>query len=614
MPTVVRTNGTFATVRSAAENKKYGANPSLLYLQSTIAHAFISFPSLIPKNAVLHSATLEIRNWSKWSGSRTMTVRRVTSNWKAGSITYAKRPLNTDSGQVSVTKSNAEGEWWSFDVTAHIQSVLNGAKWYGWRVHSNAINLEKIRGDKGGNNFEPRLTLVFSYPTTMPDNLSPGSSSDVVYVSSGKPTLSADYNAGNADKNDFDGMQVQMSTTGVFTPPTWDSGMIATVDPELVMTDYTGSPTVVEGGSMWWRTRMRGDSGIITDWSAPVQYFRKAKSVATLISPALAPNDQVRSSTPDISWTFSGIQSQFQITITDPENPATFPLWDSGIQSGPEQAVEVPELIIKKTDKLYQVNIKVWDDVAREPYTEAGVFIPAYSEVIRNFKYVLSGSVLGVQSLSTTFLAPLPHMRISWDRNSAPDNFEIIRNGDVIDVVDPTEVFYSGTSYRYVDKTAAARGTFTWEVRAVVSNQASSSNPTKLGKLVSGLAWLSDNKNNIHIAIAGEAPAEVGMFEQGETFSPVNSGVPVRLTSALGGYQGTVTGVLCGDCLEDGTTSEQLQERLLKFRKTPGKKFQFSLDNISVTVVIYNVSTYPMYGARFSKAYGVEFEWHQVSK
>jgi hypothetical protein len=75
-----------------------------------------------------------------------------------------------------------------------------------------------------------------------------------------------------------------------------------------------------------------------------------------------------------------------------------------------------------------------------------------------------------------------------------------------------------------------------------------------------------------------------------------------------------VNGVLCGECLKDGTTSEDLQNLLLDMREeSPDVTFRLLIANVNIPVVIYDISTFPLYGARYGKSFGVTFNFHQVA-
>jgi hypothetical protein len=98
----------------------------------------------------------------------------------------------------------------------------------------------------------------------------------------------------------------------------------------------------------------------------------------------------------------------------------------------------------------------------------------------------------------------------------------------------------------------------------------------------------------------------------GATHSPLNSQYNVRIVSSLHGYSGSVAGGLCGECIGDGTTSEDLQNKILQLRSQPGKRLYLSIGNIAVPVVIYDVSTKPRYGPSFGNIFDVSFNWHEV--
>jgi len=193
------------------------------------------------------------------------------------------------------------------------------------------------------------------------------------------------------------------------------------------------------------------------------------------------------------------------------------------------------------------------------------------------------------------------HVELTWSVVAEPDGFEIVRDGVIMETdLIPDLIRTGDRTYKYVDESTVSNTTHTWEVRSIVDDVTSASNPTTSRRVKTTLLWIYDKASkplkNL-IPIAGEAPAEFTLFEKGETFEPLNGMTPVRITEALGGYRGSVTGTLCGECLNDGTTSQQLQDRILRVRKEVGRIFTLHLDNITIPVIIYNVNTFPKYGA-----------------
>lgn len=363
-------------------------------------------------------------------------------------------------------------------------------------------------------------------------------------------------------------------------------------------------------------------------------------------------NAVVKNSTPEFFWAVSdGSQDYREVLVIDPSLPEDNNIiWTSGRQDTDDLSIGIPEGVITKVGKVYRLVVRVEDSDRRIPTYSGGVYYPEYAEDSVDFIYTLDSSVAGISTITTDMNNPV-HAEITWTTDSEPDFFEISRNGVVIKTnMIPEDYKIGDRKYRYIDRRTQTNQINTWEVRSIVNEVTSAQNKYTSRKTSTTLLWLYTEGSDAvtttppdflgdyvlppgHsggapftapaptttpavspklIPIAGETPADFTLYEKGATFEPLNSSNPVRIVEALGGYRGKVNGVLCGECLNDGTTSQDLQTRLLEIRENVGSIYTLHLENITIPVIVYNINTYPLYGARFGKSYGVEFEFFEV--
>lgn len=350
----------------------------------------------------------------------------------------------------------------------------------------------------------------------------------------------------------------------------------------------------------------------------------------------------VYSSTPTFTWVVTGgFQRYAEIIVMDPAlAESKREIWTSGRIDTQVQEISIPEKVVKTNGKPYTIVVRVEDELSREPTHNNEEYFPVYAEDRLDFIYTLSSDVTGPLSIQADMSGPI-HVLLTWTVADEPDMFELLRDGEIVvtDLI-PDSLRVGDRKYQIPDRGVVSNKTHVWEIRNIVDEKTSASNPTTSKTIKTGMLWLYATEtpsatNNTRtpsviipgstsstvnksvkyinlVPIAGEAPAEMALYEKGETFEPLNGNTPVRITEALGGYRGTVSGVLCGECLKDGTTSRDLQKRMLDIRSDIGAIYTLHLDNVTIPVIVYNVNTFPLYGARFGKSYGVTFEFFEV--
>lgn len=571
---------------------------------SNVCYTFVHFARPFPLGATVVSAHLKLYSAGSWTAvSRTITVERITSQWKVGSVTYATAPTVTATGAVALTSAAAkvDGDVWDFDVTAMMQLVADGTGWYGFRVRSNESALRRFHSAQSSlanGAYKPILEVTYSMPPAAPSTLSPSGNRS---VSVAKPILRFDFNdqAGNTA---LQAVNVQINATNVWTAPSFDSGTVTTSDAQLDLstTAYAG---LAVGSSTYWRVRVQDASGQWSGWSDAAQFTRTAKGTLTITNPAASPSNFVTEATPPITWTFTGTtQKAWQVIIEDSAGDQW--LHTSGKLTSAATSYTLPALVIHDST-TYTLAIRVWDTVDREGTPND----PAYVEATRTFTYNKTGATV-VTAFTGTDLTPEPGVQLNWTDATAPDSYTITRDGKVIAAgVLAADVLVSGTSYRYTDRGAAPRASHTWEVRRVVNGVTSTSNPQVTKTLTPLGIWLIDDARNIRQQIMGDDEGDWEMGEQADVYEPLGSTEVVRITQALRGYQGHISGTLAANAVT-GQTIDQAEANMWDLKRKAGQKLKLVLSNVAITCVIGNVLIKPSPETEIVK--DVEFDFWQV--
>ena len=623
----------YTTISSAKTSTVGKANATVLYLQNggttKNQSSWINFTTPVPINNIVQSAFLKVTLNAAWVGGGNLIIRRVTKTggWSPGVINWANRPIEplgiSTIDAISIPSSAfpalTKGTVITIDVTNHIRQVAASQPWYGWEISTSSVSVNSLVGSKTA----VTLNATFAATPSKPLSTRPGTASATpMYISTGIPDLIIDTNVAESGIMS-DAMEIQLSNsssvgaTGAFTSVVYPSPTILTSTKTAVLSNLSGAPTAANNAGYWWIGRYRSAiGGLWSPWSSPIKYTRKDQGTLTITYPADSPSNIVNDSTPPIAWSLTGqTQERYQLQIIDPASSAV-PRFDSGIVVS--TAVERTPTFgaINQTGKTYTVRLSTKDTVDRQDASVNGTPYPIYKTVSKNFTYVLSNLTDPVSALQITDQSPKPYVKLAWTRPLEPDAFIIVRDGVQVRRITSGDYTKIGTSYTYNDNFPPAQVQHTYEVQAVVDNIVSTNNPTGVATNRTSLAWIADVENNIYVGITGEAPVTVNLTEQGTTFKLLGSPFDVHITGSLGGYSGSVSGKLCGECIGDGTTSDQLQADILTLRNNPdevAKILYLAIGNIAIPVNIYDVSTFPLYGTEFGKTYGVTFNFHEVA-
>ena len=225
-----------------------------LRLVSGQKRVFLYFRNPAPRGATVTSATIRVFARGASSGSRTLTASRVGQTWKVRQLNWNNQPTVKADSLTKSIGTLADGDAIDIDVTAHVQTMCNGAANYGWRIETSTGTEHVIYGFDSGD-LKPTLTVVWSDAPDEPTSLSPSGG----VVATAKPTLQFDYTdvSGNTD---LAGVRVQVDAAKNGTDPAFDTGAVAATEPELALNNgatfvrtlsvtKTASSTSLTGGS-----------------------------------------------------------------------------------------------------------------------------------------------------------------------------------------------------------------------------------------------------------------------------------------------------------------------------------------------------------------------------
>jgi hypothetical protein len=318
----------------------------------------------------------------------------------------------------------------------------------------------------------------------------------------------------------------------------------------------------------------------------------------------------VTESTPPITWTFTGeTQESFEVIVTPVGGAGNggARASSSGRITSTATTYSLPEGLLTSPDITYTVTLRVWDTDDRESI--AGD--PAYTEATQNFTFTPSATVATVTGLTSTWVSPYPKISLGFSRSTAPDGFTILRNRKVIATeVPPGDLFVSGTAYAYVDPSPSPATANVYEVMAVVNGVASASNPTTTLTIATQGIWLADLTRTTEVMITGKADRNFSYGENSEVLEVIGSTEVVLVTQALRGLEGTVSGGLYSGLIGLSTTAQQWRDALLALKARPGQRLWLTVGDLTLQVVIRNVSISPRPVSVVS--FDVSFEFYQV--
>lgn len=557
----------------------------------------LTFTPPAPAGAVYKSVKFKMYNSSAAAGAETLYLNRVTSGWNVTKVTYDTRPNYTTAGRVSASRSNApKNSVWEFDITSFMNAVSQGTiNWYGFMITSGTAAVWRYfyhpRSDATA--YIPVVEFEWYENPAQPQDLTP---SDGRHISVAKPILQCDYFDINGE-NTIAGIQVQINTVNTFPGSGggyFDSGPVVTDSPQFDLEPTAYS--INTGTVYYWRVRVKDNTDLWSEWSDVETFQRSAKPTLTINSPASPPGNIVEDSTPPILWGVTGgTQKSWQVLVWD-ETKAEL-VWDSGKTSGTDTSYTLSAnwwlgLVNKyskglEEGKVYNLEVRIWDALDRATLQND----PAYVTVERSFTFVPTATVTPAANLTVINQPNTPWARLEFTRTSAPDTFEILRNGVIIDTnVDPSMLDISEGKYVYIDRTAPPRRQHKWVVRSVVNGKASASNPEVLGTIRPRVAYLCSSDGKLVIPFFNASP-DITPVTDGTQISAKNSPEAITVYMGGGGRVGTFAGIITGDI--GGQSSQTYLNRLLSLREKAnlGKPMILTYIDQSISCVISNIAS-----------------------
>lgn len=575
-----------ATLRNATDTYVAQDKSSTNYATSTklgvstggsaTAYAYLYFNRPQPLDSTVLSAKLRLYRQGTWTGSRTLTVRRLKEQLKATRATWSAKPdvVTTGTPVPLIDNGGADGSYVEIDVTGPMQTVANGGDWWGFRVESNEATRRYFSSANGLSGRRPELYVQWGIPPSKPKGLHPSGSRA---IAGPNPVLRWAASPGTSDQT-ITAVHVQASPTANWATA-WDSGWVDSTDAELDTRPLPTWPPLANNASTQWRVQVRDGAGLVSDWSDPATFFRKNLAPVTILNPAGA---TVTDPTPPILWSTTG-QKSYRVLLVDAAKPSVT-LADSGQRTGTETAWTPPAKTLAGVGP-YRVEVRVWDAEDRDP----SVIDPGYATSSRDFTVNAGTTVAPVVGLDVAQDLPYPTVLLTWTRADAADKYVISRDGNVLDEVEPLEVLTSGTSYLYEDETPKVWHPHTWSVQAVVNGDSSPKRSVTMTPAQRGI-WLLDKKRGLRVWIAGKDAGTWAQLEDATVFVPLNGKQPVRRVQAQQRYSGSLNGQLLDGY---GRSVWDYEDDLQAMRDEPDRPVVLAAADLTLRVLIGNVVTAP---------------------
>lgn len=597
------TNGTDTFVKQNRPSDKHAGTDYLEFssISGSNRYAYLSFARPFPKGVTILSAKLRMTQRYDEVGSTTVTLKKVTQAWTSTKMTWNNKPAVTTTDSKALTKGALpKYTVWEFDVTTHMQAVADGAAWYGWRFETNNTTYYRqffsANASVSGRSVKPTLEIVYIEKPSKPTQLAPAGGRVTALA---KPVLRFDFTDSQGSTT-MQAFQVQMNTTNVFTAPAFDTGTVLASVPQLDLstTAYAG---LADGATVYWRVRVQDDSGLWSSWSDATSFTRRNKPTLTIINP---PAGVIDEPTPPIIWSLTGgTQTAYQVIVKNANGDW---LHSSGKLTSADVDYTIPAGVIKASGVTYGLELRVWDTYSRESTPGDTAWIAAAKNVTYNY----DATTNPVTALTAALQFPKPVVKLTWSRSLAPDSFVVRRDGEIIKaLLEPLDAFVSGTSYQYTDYDASPGKAHVYQVDAVVNGKTSADSPTVTVTPKAVGIWLMDPAEDIYVQILDADEGSWSMGEEAGMFSPLGGTKSVRVTQALRGYEGSLSGRIAEYPDSLGTISEQ-EDDIWKLKSRPGRTYTLALSDISMKVVIGNVVVAPLPGKELLKKVSFDF-WAQ---
>jgi hypothetical protein len=580
-------------------------------------YIFFALPN--PQDSNISSATLTLYVKATWSGSRTITAKRLPYRWKEKRITWenysaANPGITTNSASVSVS-SPVVGAPIAINVTALLQDAQAASEWYGFELTTTATSDTDLYSTETHlEEYRPALSVTWTTNPSPPRNLKPSGGN---YVSSLKPVFTWEFVdlLGSTTQSKH---RIQIHTSSALFTSTdstapdpgveFDSGWVSNTQPMLdsSTTAWSGIPDLA---TRHWRVAVEDGDGNKSDFSDPVSFTRAAKGTVTITNPPGTSGDEttcfVEETTPPIVHTYSGTQISARYLLemldrSDPQDPLTAE-WDvihrsAWLNQDASVSYTIPKKKIRREKwndgsyVRYRITVRLRDDKDRQSTPGD----PNYIEASKEFVFKRSATPAAVETLLAS--TNQGGVQLTWTRTATPDWFCLRVNDEVVDDrIDPDDVRIDATTYKIRHWGAHPRRDNVFEIEPVVTIDGKlkhrHSNPTVTFNHKPIGIWLVDVTLDKEVFLYGQGGVSGGEIgERGETYFPIGRREPVRITDAVRGYEGSLQGLIADT--ED--FSAQTYKHRLEKMKARDHEVRLIFGDLSIPIVLGKVSITPL--------------------
>ena len=531
-------------------------------------------------------ATLRLRTRKLTAtAARSIRAQLITSPFAIRTVNWSTRPAFAATPMASATKTGAQGEnaTWELDVTPLMQRAADSGAFYGFLLTTNTSTEAVLVQSSMGASLNPHLVVEWTLAPKPPSSLAPSAGRAVGIP---KPTLRWSFFDHAGDSERLASIQVQISKTGSFTAPDWDSGEIEThwCSLDLNETDYPGFGTAVP---IYWRVRNRDTAGLWSGWSIPTSWVYRPRPVVTLQNPG-AKTTHITDPTPPIDWTYASptgaAQKAFRVGlyVKDPSGK-----WGLQEASGTVRSADTkwtPTKPLRWRNGLYKAVVDVFDIHDRE----ATPGDPGYSSDSAEFTFRPDADTTSAYDLRATSGYPLPHVLLTWQHTQQPDEWLIYRDGELLARYPGDRLIQGQTPrYRLVDRWAP-NGKHTWQVHAMINGESWPSGIVEADVQHLG-TWLVDEETQDAVCIQNDTDHDMAFGEVSSVHEVLGSPTVILVTEALRGYEGTVSGGLYDARGLTYGGAKGWRDNLLKFKSNPGKEYRLLIEDQDLRVQVKDI-------------------------
>ena len=528
--------------------------------------------------------------------AHTMQVARVTDKVNYSTVTWSTRPSVDTATMLSQTKSGPlpSGQEWRWDVTAMVQEWSDGAPMYGFRISTSESTQRWIFAEEttAVQADGPTLWVEWADNPDEPQSLFPNE----VVVSTNKPMLTYEYVDISGDVQ-LTKAHVQISTSPTFVTVDWDSGERNVSTPNLSLTQM-GYPGATAGVKTYYRIRVMDGDTLWSNWSSVAWFIYKAQSSATLIAPDPAA-PLFGDSTPQIAWNMPN-QTAYQVAIAGVSDPSRF-FWNTHKVTSTQNVIEVPKDVLRWDNGYYRLIVRLWDDEPRGSVPGA----PAYREFDLNVQFASALGTGAVDWVQAEQVGQTPRVRLTWDRATAADAFEVVRRT----VSTGAQVLVGRLDF---EDTVQPDGTFAWEdvgcppntdvkylIYPIADGRRQAGRWTDEINVPLEAIWLVTPTHTL--VINGDDQGTFELPESATVFHPIGSDEPVVIREPHRGYDGSLSGLLIEEeKYQPHLSAQQKYETFLAMKSRP-EGARLIVANLNIPVALSEMNAYPtpFYDLRF---------------